>query len=104
MQSEILALKNFKGGWDGDDADPIALGAIDSAHRFIEAYDGNLIFDAFPDPDGSVGLHADFIDGRVLLSFDDVGETAYLIRINKAVHRGHGATHETINTLLSSLL
>ncbi|MDO8438279.1 MAG: hypothetical protein Q7S69_09030 [Nitrosomonadaceae bacterium] len=104
VQSEILAFKVLLGCWDGDDAEPIAIGAIDSAHLFLESYQGNLIFDAFPDPDGSVGLQADFAEGRVILSFDDSGEVAYLIRINKAIHRGHSATHETINSLFSSLL
>lgn len=104
VQSEILAFRELLGCWDGDDAEPIAQGAIDSAHLFLESYHGNLMFDAFPDPDGSVGLQADFAEGRVILSFDDSGEVAYLIRINKAIHRGHSATHETINSLFSSLL
>lgn len=104
VQSEILAFKWLLGCWDGDDAEPIAQGAIDNAHLFLESYHGNLMFDAFPDPDGSVGLQADFAEGRVILSFDASGETAYLIRINKAIHRGHSATHETINNLFSSLL
>lgn len=102
--SELPSFKNLRAGWDGDDAEPIALGAINNAQTFLESYHGGLSFEAFPDPDGSVGLQADFSEGRVILSFDDAGEVAYLIRKNKAVHRGHGATHETINSLFSSLL
>lgn len=104
VQNEILAFKELLSCWDGDDAEPIALGAINGACQFLESYHGDLMFDAFPDPDGSVGLEADFAEGRVILSFNDAGETAYLIRKNKAVHRGHSATYETINDLFSSLL
>ena len=104
LQREILAFQELQACWDGDDAEPIALKAIDNANNFLESYKGHLTFESFPDPDGSVGLQADFAEGRVILSFDEAGEVAYLIRKDKAVHRGHGATHEIINRLFSSLL
>lgn len=63
----IQDFKELKSCWDGDDAEPIAFEAVDSAHQFLESYSGNLIFDAFPDPDGSVGLQADFEEGRAIL-------------------------------------
>lgn len=102
---EILAFDLLKHVcWDGVDAEPISQEAIDSAHLFLKSYHGDLDFDAFPDPDGSVGLKADFEKGRVILSFNEVGEVAYLIRKDKPIHRGHSATHKEINKLFSSLL
>lgn len=104
LESEIISFEELKACWDGEDAEPISIGAIDSALKFLKEYRGTLLFDAFPDPDGSVGVQADFAGGRVILSFNDTGDVAYLIRKNKAQHRGHGASHKTINSLFSSLL
>ena len=104
LRNEIINLGVFLRGWDGGEAEPIAKDSIESALKFIEEDISQLPFDAYPDPDGSVGLQADLADGRILLSFAEDGTVAYLIRIGNAVHRGRGANYETVNKLFATLI
>jgi len=101
---EILAFKNLQRCWDGEDAEIIAPNAIDSALEFLQSYCGNLEFDAFPDPDGSVGLQADTSTGRILLGFLGDDTVAYFIRKGEEIQRGHGIPHTSFNKLLNALL
>lgn len=101
---EILNFEHLSQGWDGEDAEQISRIAIDSALNFIKFTPYQIAYDAFPESDGSVGLQADTVGGRILLSFAEDGTAAYLIRKNGAVHRGHGATNGTINKLLAIVI
>ncbi|WON75232.1 hypothetical protein [Nitrosospira sp. Is2] len=104
LRNEILEFANLPRCWDGDSAEPINGVSIGNALNFLEQYKGQLKFDAFPDPDGSVGLQSDIAPGRVLLSFSADNTVAYLIRKQGAVHRGHGITHNSLNQLLDAIL
>lgn len=104
LRNEILSFERLSQGWDGEDAEQISRAAIESAISFIEIEPHQIIFDAFADPDGSVGLQGNIDGVRILLSFAGDGKAAYLIRNNGAVHRGHGATQDTINKLLAIIL
>lgn len=101
---EVRELAALPRCWDGGDAEKIAQESIDSAVDYIKNYQADLFFDAYPDPDGTVGLRADFANGRVLLSFAKDGTIAYLIRKGKKINRGHGEDHHTINKLLQTLI
>jgi hypothetical protein len=104
LRQEIESLSVFQRGWDGEGAEAIMQESIDSAVSYVENYETDLQFDAYPDPDGTVGLRADLSNGRVLLSFAKDGTVAYLIRKDKKVNRGHGEDHHTVNQLLETLL
>lgn len=104
LRDEIISFNHLFQGWDGEGAEQISNSAIDGALNFVEFTPHQIEYDAFPESDGSVGMQADTAGGRILLSFADNGTAAYLIRINGAVHRGHGATNDTINKLLAIIV
>lgn len=104
LRDEILSFGNLSRGWDGENAERISRNAIDGAIKFIESQPYEIEFDAFADPDGSVGLQGNIAGGRILLSFAEDGKAAYLIRNNNEVDRGHGATQDKINKLLAVIL
>lgn len=104
LRDEILSFEHLSQGWDGEDAEQISRAAIESAISFIEIEPHQIKFDAFADPDGSVGLQGNIEGGRILLSFAKDGKAAYLIRKDNAVHRGNGAIQDTINKLLAVIL
>lgn len=99
---EIKEFKDYVQGWDGDNADEIAMSAIELATRFLNSYDGPQVFSVYPDPDGSVGLQSELQNGRVLLSFGKDEKIAYFIRKNSAVHRGSGVTQGDVERVLKS--
>lgn len=104
LRNEILGFENLSRGWDGEEAECISRNAIDGAVKFIESQPYEIEFDAYADPDGSVGLQGSIDEGRILLSFAEDGKAAYLIRTNNEVDRGHGATQDKINKLLAVIL
>lgn len=104
LRNEILSFENLSQGWDGEDAEFISRNAIDAAIKFIESQPYEIEFDAYADPDGSVGLQGNMAGGRILLSFAEDGKAAYSIRNNNEVDRGHGATQDKINKLLAVIL
>ncbi len=105
LASEISALAELHRDWDGHGAEPISPDAIAHALRFVQTIDHTRMrFEAFPDPNGNVGLQADIGDRVLYLNFSPNGDIAYVIRSGHAVHRGRGADKGVIDAVLKVLV
>ena len=104
LKASVCELLMLEKGWNGDDAEAIAIESVEHACAFIDALGLRAkLFESFPDPDGLVGLEARKDDKAAYLSFYKNGLIAYAFRAGDAIHRGNKATPNVVMRVLDAV-
>jgi hypothetical protein len=96
-------LELLEKNWDGEDAEPVSLDAIQHAKRFLVDLPDAAIFTPFANPDGRVGLQGQQSGKSAYLLISAENLFTYVLRVRGQVHRGHSTDAPMMRQILEFL-
>ncbi len=100
----IDEIRSLEANWDGQNAEPVSIMAIESAKKFLTQLGSAAVsFEPFADPEGGLGLESHKKEKSIYIIASPDSTYTYVLRDGRAIHRGSKVCLDTMRNVVSTL-
>lgn len=104
ISEAIAEIKTFRANWDGQNAEPVSVEAIESAEQLLTQLENSAeFFEPFADPEGGLGLEASKGEKSIYIIANPYNLYTYVLRCGETVHRGSKVSLSNMLMVLNAL-